>query len=205
MMAAPRKLQRGDFLYRHGDCADSVFVIKAGVFMTGVPADNGSRQVTGFQMAGDLLGLDGIGTDVYAWDVVALQDSVVCPIRVTSLSTLSSALPTLQRHFHRAMSREMLLNQRGLLLLGKTTAEERVVAFLLHLSQRFSACGYPSSEFRLLMNRGDIASFLGLKLETVSRIFSHLAAAGLIAVQQKNIRLLEMSQLQLRARCLSPI
>ncbi|MCX7163470.1 MAG: helix-turn-helix domain-containing protein, partial [Rhodocyclales bacterium] len=153
-------------------------------------------QVTGFQMAGEILGMDGISTEVHACNAVALEDSEVCLIPFTELENLSSEIRTLQHHLHKVMSREIVRDHGVMMLLGTMRAEERLAAFLLNLSQRFTARGYSPAEFHLRMTREEIGSYLGLKLETVSRAFSRFQDEGLISVQQKHIRILDIRRLK---------
>jgi CRP/FNR family transcriptional regulator len=142
-------------------------------------------------MAGEIMGLDGIGTGHYASDVVALEDSEVCIIPYERLEQ-----PELQRQLQKVMSRELVRDQGVMMLLGTMRAEERLAAFLLNLSQRFVARGFSPSEFHLRMTRDEIGSYLGLSLETVSRLFSRFQAEKLIAVQQKHIRILDVPGLR---------
>jgi CRP/FNR family transcriptional regulator len=147
-------------------------------------------------MAGDMLGMDGIGSDQHSCNAVALEDSEVCVIPYARLEELSRELSVLQQHFHKVMSREIVREHGVMLLLGSMRAEERLAAFLLNLSQRFTSRGYSPSEFNLRMTREEIGSYLGLKLETVSRTFSKFQEDGLIGVQQKNIRILDSEGLK---------
>ncbi len=141
-------------------------------------------------MAGEILGMDGISNDRHSCNAVALEDSEVCRIPFDTLESLASEIRSLQSHFHRVMSREIVRDQGVMMLLGKMRAEERLAAFLLNLSQRFTARGFSASEFHLRMTRDEIGSYLGMKLETVSRCFSRFQDDGLISVQQKHIRIL---------------
>jgi CRP/FNR family transcriptional regulator len=158
--------------------------------------EDGREQVAGFHMMGDLMGLDAIGTNQHLCDAVALEDSEVCEIPLKDLEGLSRNIPSLQQHFHRIMSREIARDYGVMLLLGSMRAEERLAAFLLNLSQRFGARGYSATEFHLRMTREEIGSYLGLKLETVSRTLSHFQAQGLIAVQNKHLRILKLENLR---------
>jgi CRP/FNR family transcriptional regulator len=144
--------------------------------------EDGRIQVTGFHMAGEILGMDGIGTELHNADATALEDSEVCVIPYARLEE-----PTLQRQLQKVMSRELVRDQGVMMLLGTMKAEERLAAFLLNLSQRFVARGFSSSEFHLRMTRDEIGSYLGLSLETVSRLFSRFHDDELISVQQKHI------------------
>jgi CRP/FNR family transcriptional regulator len=142
------------------------------------------------------MGLDGISTDRHPCDAIALEDSELCVIPFSRLEELSRETPSLQRHLHKIMSREIVSDQSVMMLLGSMRAEERLAAFLLNLSQRMTARGYSPSEFYLRMTREEIGSYLGLKLETVSRVFSRFQNEGLIAVQQKHIRILDIPKLR---------
>jgi CRP/FNR family transcriptional regulator, anaerobic regulatory protein len=186
-----RPIKRGEHLFRLGEPFDSLYAARSGFFKTKLLLEDGREQVTGFHMAGELMGMDGIGTDRHTCDAVALEDSEVCVIPFQRLESLSREMETLQRHFHKVMSREIVREHGVMLLLGSMRAEERLAAFLLNLSQRLSTRGYSPSEFILRMTREEIGSYLGLKLETVSRVFSKFQEEGSIAVQQKNIRILD--------------
>ncbi len=191
LVSTRRRVKRGEHLYRASQPFDAIYAIRSGFFKTDVLTEDGRDQVTGFQMAGELLGLDGIGTEFHTCNAVALEDSEVCTIPFPQLEGLSREIHTLQHHFHKVMSREIVRDHGVMMLLGTMRAEERLAAFLLNLSQRFTARGYSPAEFYLRMTREEIGSYLGLKLETVSRAFSRFQEEGLIAVQQKHIRILD--------------
>jgi CRP/FNR family transcriptional regulator len=196
LIGGGRKLKRGHHLYRAGDPFESIFAVKTGFFKTDVLTEDGRDQVTGFQMGGEILGLDGISSEIHTCNAVALEDSEVCLIPFTDLEVLSSEIRSLQHHLHKVMSREIVRDHGVMMLLGTMRAEERLAAFLLNLSQRFSARGYSPTEFHLRMTREEIGSYLGLKLETVSRAFSRFQDEGLISVQQKHIRILAVPRLK---------
>ena len=147
-------------------------------------------------MAGELMGIDGIDDDCHNCDAIALEDSEVCVIPYARFEELSHKFPSLQRHFHKVMSREIVRDHGVMLLLGSMRAEERLAAFLLNLSQRFTARGFSASDFILRMTREEIGSYLGLKLETVSRSFSKFQDDGLLAVHQKHIRIADIAGLK---------
>ena len=192
LVSSRRRLKRGDYLYRAGEGFDAIYAIRSGFFKTDVLLEDGRDQVTGFQMAGELLGLDGISSEHHTCNAVALEDSEICAIPFSRLEGLSREIQTLQHHFHKVMSREIVRDHGVMMLLGTMRAEERLAAFLLNLSQRFTARGFSPSEFNLRMTREEIGSYLGLKLETVSRAFSRFQEEGFIAVQQKHIRILNV-------------
>jgi CRP/FNR family transcriptional regulator len=196
LVATRRRLRLGESLYRAGDAFGSIYAVRRGFFKSTVLDEDGRDQVTGFHMAGEILGMDGIGTEKHACNIVALEDSEVCIIPFPRLEEVSTKVRGLQRQFHRLMSREIVRDHGVMLLLGSMRAEERLAAFLLNLSQRFLARGYSPSDFNLRMTREEIGSFLGMKLETVSRAFSKLQEENLVEVRQKHIRILDVPGLK---------
>ena len=191
-----RGYARGDYLYRSGDKFQSLYAIRSGSFKTQVLHEDGREQVTGFQMIGEIIGLDAICTDRHTCDAVAMEGSEVCELPFDKLEALSRKLPSLQRHLHKIMSREIVRDQGIMLLLGSMRAEERLAAFLLNLSQRFAVRGLSPTEFQLRMSRQEIGSYLGLKLETVSRAFSQFQNSGLIGVKARSVELLDLPALR---------
>lgn len=196
MVATRRSVGRGETLFRVGDDFSSLYAVRTGFFKTCVSSEDGRDQVTGFQMAGELLGLDGIGTDRHTCDAVALEDSQVCVIPFHDLEDLSREFSDLQRQFHKIMSREIVRDHGVMLLLGSMRAEERLAAFLVNLTQRLKSRGFSPSSLILRMTREEIGSYLGLKLETVSRTFSKFQDDGLLEVKQRHIRVLDAQGLQ---------
>ncbi len=186
-----KRVKRGETLFRAGTAFDALYAVRTGFFKSSVVLEDGRDQVTGFHMAGEILGLDGIGTGHHTADVTALEDCEVCIIPDARLEH-----PDLRRQLHKVMSRELVRDQGVMTLLGTMRAEERLAAFLLNLSQRFVARGFSSSEFHLRMTREEIGSYLGLSLETVSRLFSRFQDDGLIGVQQKHIRIHDVAGLR---------
>jgi CRP/FNR family transcriptional regulator len=191
LVGSRRKIKRQQHLYRSGDPFEAIYAIRAGSFKTDVILEDGRDQVTGFQMTGEVLGLDGISGEQHSCNAIALEDSEVCVIPFSRLEELSRQVESLQHQFHKIMSREIVRDHGVMMLLGSMRAEERLAAFLLNMSQRFTARGFSPSEFHLRMTRDEIGSYLGLKLETVSRAFSRFQDEGLVAVQQKHIRILD--------------
>ncbi len=186
-----KRIKRGESLYRLGSGFESLYAVRSGFFKSRVVLEDGRDQVTGFHMAGEVLGMDGIGTNSHTADVIALEDSDVCVIPYSHLET-----PRLRHQLHKVMSRELVRDQGVMMLLGTMRAEERLAAFLLNLSQRFVARGYACDEFHLRMTRDEIGSYLGLSLETVSRLFSRFQDEDLITVQQKHICILDIPGLR---------
>ncbi len=191
-----RRLKKGETLYRAGDPFRSLYAIRSGFFKARAATPDGRDQVTGFQMAGELIGMDGISHETHTCDSIALEDSEVCVVPFNMLEDLSVQAPALGHHFHKVMSREIVREHGVMLLLGSMRAEERLAAFLLNLSQRLAARGFSATEFVLRMTREEIGSHLGLKLETVSRAFSKFQDDGMIAVKQKHVQILEMERLR---------
>jgi CRP/FNR family transcriptional regulator len=196
IVATRRTVARGEALFHVGDAFTALYAVRTGFFKTCVSSEDGRDQVTGFQMAGELLGLDGIGTDRHTCDALALEDSQVCIIPFHQLEELSRELSDLQRHFHKIMSREIVRDHGVMLLLGSMRAEERLAAFLLNLTQRLRTRGFSSSSLILRMTREEIGSYLGLKLETVSRAFSRFQDEGILTVKQRQIEVLDPDALQ---------
>ena len=196
MVNRKRPIKRGDYLYRSGAPMVSLFAIRSGFLKSCVLHDDGREQVAGFHMMGELVGMDAIASGKHVCDAIALEDSDVCEIPYADLEQLSRDIPALQHHFHRILSREIGRDYGVMLLLGSMRAEERLAAFLLNLSQRFAARGYSPTRFNLRMTREEIGSYLGLKLETISRAFSRFQEDGLIAVQNKYIEIKDLERLR---------
>jgi CRP/FNR family transcriptional regulator len=197
-----RRLKRGEYLFRSGEGFRSLYAVRTGYFKTCVSSQDGREQVTGFHMSGELMGLDGISSNLHGCDAIALEDSEVCELPFNRMETLGRDIPSLQHHFFRLMSREIVRDQSVMLLLGNMKAEERLAAFLLNLSQRLSARGFAANDFILRMSREEIGSFLGLKLETVSRTLSKFQQQGWLVVDHKHIQLVKPEELkQLVAGC----
>ena len=191
-----RTVRRGETLFRRGEAFVSIYAVRAGFFKTTISTEDGRDQVTGFQMTGELLGLDAIGDASHHSDAVALEDSQVCMIPYGRLEELAHSFTVLQRQFHRVMSREIVRDHGVMLLLSSMTAEERVAAFLLNLSQRLGSRGFSPTSFVLRMTRAEIGAYLGLKLETVSRTFSRLHQDGIIEVDQRDVRIVDPQALR---------
>ncbi len=195
LVATRRAVRRGESLFRRGDAFQGVFAVRTGFFKTRSTSVDGREQVTGFQMAGELLGFDGLSEAMHQCDAIALEDSQVCVIPYPRLEELAREFTILQRQFHRVMGREIVRAQGVMLLLSSTRAQERLAAFLANLAQRLGARGFSASSFVLRMTRDEIGTYLGLSLETVSRCFSKLHEQGVLDVQQRNIRILDPARL----------
>ena len=196
IVATRRQVKRRETLFRHGERFTSLYAIRTGVFKTRVTSEDGRDQVTGFQMAGEIIGLDGIVNDHHSCDAVALEDSEVCVMPFDRIEELSREVTALQRHVHQIMSREIVREHGVMLLLGSMRAEERLAAFLLNLVERLHARGFSQSELVLRMTREEIGSYLGLKLETVSRTLSRFAEDGTVEVDKRHIRITDAAALR---------
>jgi CRP/FNR family transcriptional regulator len=193
---ARRRIKRGETLFNAGMQFNAVYAIRSGFFKTSVLDGEGREQVTGFFMGGELVGLDGLGSGTYNGTAVALEDSEVCVLPYALIEEMAREVPALQRHLHSVLAREIVRDHGVMLLLGSMRAEERLATFLLNLSKRFVRRGYSASDFHLRMTRDELGSYLGLKLETVSRLFSQFQSERLIDVQQKHVRILDVQGLE---------
>ncbi|TFW05392.1 fumarate/nitrate reduction transcriptional regulator Fnr [Oxalobacteraceae bacterium OM1] len=191
-----RKVQRDGNLFHMGDRFSNLYAIRLGHFKTHQVSADGAEQITGFQMAGELLGMDAISADRHNSYAVALEDSEVCEIPFSKLEELFGAMPTLLRHFHRMMSQEITRDQSAMLLLGNMRAEQRFAAFLVNLSSRYKVRGYSSLGFQLRMSREDIGNYLGLTIESISRLLSRFKKRGLLKVSNREIELLDLPALK---------
>lgn len=192
LMFARRQVKAGQALYREGDRFQFIYAVRSGTFKSSLTLADGREQVSGFQMAGELMGLDGLAQGHHASTATALEDTEICAIPYTQLNDLAAISPGLQHVVSRLMSREIVREHSLMLLLGSMNAEERLAAFLLNLSQRLKARGYSASEFHLRMSRAEIGSYLGLKLETVSRTFSAFQQQRLLEVDKRHIRIIDL-------------
>jgi len=192
---ARRRVRRGEALFAAGDEFKSVHAVRSGFFKTSLVDGEGREQVTGFFMGGELLGMDGIGSGRYNGSAIALEDSEVCVLPYTMLEEMAEYSPVLRRQLHAVLAREIVRDHGVMMLLGSMRAEERLATFLLNLSKRFTARGYSPSDFHLRMTREELGSYLGLKLETVSRLFSRFHDDRLIEVQQKHVCILDSAGL----------
>jgi CRP/FNR family transcriptional regulator len=192
---ARRRIKRGEALFATGDEFKAVYAVRSGFFKSSLVDGEGREQVTGFFMGGELLGMDGIGAGRYNGAAIALEDSEVCVLPYALIEQIAAEIPSLRRQLHSIMAREIVRDHGVMMLLGSMRAEERLATFLLNLSKRFTARGFSPSDFHLRMTREELGSYLGLKLETVSRLFSRFHDDGLIEVQQKHVRILDIAGL----------
>lgn len=182
-----RPIQKGQLLFQQGEPFQSVFAVRTGALKTYTLASNGEEQITGFHLASELVGLAGYDNGNYPLTAKALETTTVCEIPLTQLETLADDLPDLRKQLMRTMGTEIRHDQNMMLLLSKKNAEERVASFLLDISQRYARRGFSATHFRLPMSRVDISNYLGLAVETISRVFTRFQKNGLIETQGKEV------------------
>ncbi len=192
---AKRRVARGASLYHNGDGFDSIYAVRSGAFKTVGVSRHGDEKVTGFHLPGELLGLEAISSGRHGYSAVALEDSEVCAIPFAQLEQLAMSMPALQHQLLRLLSGDISRDQGLMLLLGSMTAEQRLAAFLLSVSRRHQRLGYSANRFVLRMTREEIGNYLGLTLETISRLISRFQREGLVAVQQRDIELRDAGRL----------
>jgi CRP/FNR family transcriptional regulator len=195
LMCVSRTIKHGESLYRANDAFHSIYAVRAGSFKTIVMHRDGREQVTGFHLPGDSLGLDGVCSGKHSCDAIATEDSNVCIIPFHLLEVMCREVKVVQQHVHRLMGGEIVREATIMMLLGTMSADQRVAAFLLNLSGRLKTRGYSPAEFNLRMTREEIGSYLGMKLETVSRMFSKFQKDGLVDTRGKQITILDLEGL----------
>lgn len=191
-----RPYKKADHLYRQHDDFKSIFAVRSGSFKTYVLSSSGAGRVTGFYLPGEIIGMDGIADRVHANSAIALEHSSICEIPFNQLESLSLKLPSLQHNFFSIMGAEITKDQKIHTILSSYSAEQRIASFLLGVSSRYARVGLSPNRFHLPMTRGDIGEYLGLTVETVSRLFTSLQKKGLISVDNREIALLDKEQLR---------
>ena len=191
-----RPLHRGDYLFRSGERFRSLYVVKTGSVKTYAPSEEGGEQVLGFHLPGEIIGLDAIDKEVHACSAKVLETSAICEIPFQRFEELSASIASLQHQMYRLLSKEIGQDTEMLLLLGKKSAEERLAAFLLSMSKRLRKRGLCPTDFFLSMSRHEIANYLGLAVETVSRLFTRFQDEGLLKVDRKHVELQDLEALE---------
>lgn len=191
-----RPVKRDHYLIHAGAPLDRLYFVNSGSLKSTLPDADGRLQLIGFSLPGEIVGMGAIGTGLHPGNTVALEDTSCCSVRYVDLIALCQDIPALQHHLHSAMSRKIQRNYELMLMLGSMHAEERLVNFLFDLAHRHAARGYSGSQFRLSMTRQDIGSYLGLKLETVSRLLASLSHDGLLEVDGREINLKDIEGLK---------
>ncbi|QBG34467.1 fumarate/nitrate reduction transcriptional regulator Fnr [Litorilituus sediminis] len=190
-----RPIHKGDKIFHDGQELHSLYAIRSGTFKTFTVNEQGEEQITGFHLAGDLLGFDAIAENAHPSFAQALETSMVCEIPYTNLDSLSNTMPKLKKQVLRLMSTEIKTDQEMLTLLNRKNAEQRVATFLVSLSERYRARGLSATEFRLTMTRSDIGNYIGLTVETISRLLNRFHKNELIKVDGKLITILDLDEL----------
>ena len=188
--------QKGQHLVESGQSLRCLYAVRSGSFKSFLINEEGVEQITGFHLPGDIIGFDGIGSGTHHSYAQSLETSMVCEIPFDTIDSLSGSMPSLRQQVHRLMSNEISNDQSMFMLLNKKNAEQRVCTFLVSLSTRFAERGLSAEQFRLTMTRADLGNYLGLTVETVSRIFSKLQKAQLLSLNGKFVEILDFEQLQ---------
>ncbi|WP_428034022.1 fumarate/nitrate reduction transcriptional regulator Fnr [Amphritea sp.] len=190
-----RPLKKGEHLFHQGEPFSSVYAIRAGTIKTYTLTNEGEEQITGFYFPGEMVGMSGFDSEQYPVSAKMLETTTVCEIPFERLDELSGQMPELRRQILRTLSKEIRDDQQMMLLLSKKNAEQRVATFLVKLSTRFKARGYSATHFRLSMSRNEIGNYLGLAVETVSRIFTRFQKMELVRVDGKEIELSNLEEI----------
>ncbi|MBI4989129.1 MAG: fumarate/nitrate reduction transcriptional regulator Fnr [Rhodocyclales bacterium] len=192
--------KRGQLLFRSGERFDFIYAIRSGSVKTYVGAPDGRVQITGFHIAGELLGLSALESGHYSCEARALETTSVCKVEAERLGELAQRIPSIQYQMLKIMSGHIRQDEELILLLGKRNAEERLAEYLIGLSRRFAARNYSPTQFHLSMSRSDIGNYLGIAEETVCRVLTRFQNAGLIATNRRYVRLIDLRQLEAVAR-----
>jgi len=195
LVSEVRAVARGASLFRANDPLHHVYLLRTGSFKSVIMHRDGREQVTDFPITGDMLGLDSIGRGQHLSSAVALERSNVCVIPFDMLESACTQIKPLQQRLHKVMSREIARKSNLLMQIGTMRAEQRVAAFLMHLAARYAKRGYASNEFTMRMTRGEIGSYLGITLETTSRMFSKLQRERIVQTRGKLVRILDSEAL----------
>ena len=189
------RVEKGQPLYRHGEVLNALFGLRSGSIKTLLEESDGTQQITGFFLPGEIIGLDGMIEGEHSSSAIAMEDSEVCVVRLDDIDEISRYVPSLQHQVRRLMSKEIARSHQVLLALGSMRSEQRLAAFLSNLSQRLTVLGYSSTDFVMRMSREEIGNYLGLTLETISRLFSRFARDGVIRINQREVNIIDMQAL----------
>ena len=191
-----KKIKKNEYLYHQGDRFDSIFAIRTGFFKTVVTSPDGLDRILSFSMSGELLGLDGFSNNAYQSNSVALEDSEVCIINQSDIYKLSSFFQPLQYYLQKILSSEIVRENNLLMVISHLNAEDKILAFLLNLGQRFKQRNYAEDHFYLRMSREDLGSYLNLKTETISRAFKKLEMRNILEVNHKHVKIKNPTQIK---------
>jgi CRP/FNR family transcriptional regulator len=195
-----RLFKRGELLYRINEPVRTIYAIRSGSVKTYVLTKDGRMQITGFHIAGELLGLGAIAAHNFTSEAMVLETTMVCEVPIDVLEVYSKEIPSIRQQMLKILSQEILDNQELMLLLGKKNADERLATFLLSLSRRYQRRRYSPTKFNLSMSRSDIGNYLGIAEETVCRVFTRFQNEGLLATDRRQVQLHDLEQLNNIAR-----
>jgi CRP/FNR family transcriptional regulator, anaerobic regulatory protein len=190
------RIPKGRRLFSKGQNLDALYALRLGSLKTQLEDVMGVVQVTGFYLPGEIMGLDGMLEGVHDSNAIALEDSEVCVVRLIDIDQVGMYVPSLQQQIRRLMSKEIARSHQALVALGSMRSEQRLASFLLNLSQRLRALGYSSTDFVMRMSREEIGNYLGLTIETISRLFSRFARDGVIKVNQREVKILDLEAIK---------
>ncbi|WP_045757887.1 cyclic nucleotide-binding domain-containing protein [Xanthomonas albilineans] len=190
-----RLLERGDYLYRQGDVFHSLYVVRSGSLKTVVESNEGDVQILGFHLPGELIGVDAMANEYHLCAADALERTSICELPYTQLQKVMTEVPSLQHQLIRAISRELVAEQHHLVMMGRPQAQERLAIFLRSLSERYGRLSRDAETLTLTMSRHDIANYLGLAVETISRLFTRMEAGGILSVNRKTVSILKVDML----------
>ena len=191
-----KPLHKNDHLYHESEPSHAIYAVRSGSIKTIIESPNGDEQIVGFHLPGELLGFDGFMDESHTCSAIALETTSVCVMPMNKLESLCMSLPALQKQMKRIMGKEVTEEHKMLLMLGKMSAEEKIATFILSISRRMEERHWKATEFMLSMPRQDIANYLGLAVETVSRLFAHYQEEGVIQVDRRRISILDIDRLK---------
>jgi len=193
------KLKKKDIVFKSNDEITGVYAVKSGSIKTSISNANGQEQVLEFHLPGDMFGFDAFNVNIHICDAVALEDTFICKIPIDAFDNLCNQFPNLRKEMRHQVGKEIEHNQRLLLALGQQQTDERLASFLLQISNHFQARGFSSKEFSLPMPRQDLSNYLGMAVETLSRIISRMTENGLIQIDHRVVHIVDNDKLQLLA------
>jgi CRP/FNR family transcriptional regulator len=191
-----RKIKKRAYLYTANTQQAALYAIKSGCVKTYLSSASGEEQILGFHLPGDLVGFDAFHTGQHSCSAQALDDTLVCELSMKNFESLCKTLPSIREEMMHQVGKEIQRDHLAMLTLGQMQTEERLATFLLNLSQRNSARNFSGSEFQLSMPRRDLANYLGMAVETLSRTFSRLQENSIIAVKRRVVVILDHKQLR---------
>ncbi len=184
-----RMLDRGGVLYRDGDPFQALYVVRSGSLKTFVQDETGAVQILGFHLPGEIIGFDALATDRHVSHAEALERTSICELPYARLQQVTSEVPALHRQLMRVISREVVEEHRHMVVMGRQQAQEQLAIFLKGLADRYQRLQRDGTALTLSMSRYDIANYLGLVVETVSRLFSRLEEMGVLEVNRKSVHI----------------